>query len=160
MLDEQIQGTIFNNIKKNPALEFITDNVESLPQIAFNKAINSFFIANGMKRVDRNITDEILNGNYSALSKTLEVSLGISPIISEGMIGILMNDEVLIMDCIEKVSIILRTDPKINIIFAKIILDQIKSEEMSKESVSKATIKEIKAFVTYFSPSFPSEVIE
>ena len=141
IVDEEMKQTIIENFEKNPALKFTLENIDNLPQATFNKALNTFFVANNLEEISRDKTDEILNGNISVLTNTLESYLGINSTIGLGVIGILMQDHDLILDSVEKLSKDLKTDPRINKILTRMILNSLDSKSSCKNKVSSITIQ-------------------
>jgi hypothetical protein len=128
-VNDQLMVTMMNAVKnKTKSLGIEFDSFTSLPEVFFNKALNKFMTSNDLPPVEREISDEILKGNITAIVGLLQNNCGIDECISLGLIGIIMDDNLMIVDSVYKLSEKLGVDPGINVTFAEILLDKLKEK--------------------------------
>ena len=101
VIEEQLQVTLVNSLKNNERISKLVETVDDLPKVTFNTALNVFLSLNNLEKVDREITDKILAGNVGALASVLQISFMIPPEISQGIIGMLLNDPLLIVNSVQ-----------------------------------------------------------
>jgi len=71
-VNEELRISLFEMLQKqNSTLGDIMSVTNNLPQIMFHRGVNIFMIANNHQSVERSLTDEILQGNASAISNLL-----------------------------------------------------------------------------------------
>ena len=70
-VNQELRVSLYDSIQKNSDLSKVARQVESIPQMLFNKAINAYMSANNHPIVERNITDEILQGNAGAIANLI-----------------------------------------------------------------------------------------
>ena len=162
VVNEQLQGTMLESIQKkaNKAHDELVDKFETMPQLVFNKAINTFMRMSNHPAVDKEVTDEILKGNAGAIAKMLHQNCGLDYAIGLGLVGILKNDPVVILDSIYKVSLELDIDPIISVTIAELVLDKYNSDKASTQKVSASIILSVKKLIRHLFPAFPSEMLD
>jgi hypothetical protein len=161
VINDEIKGTMIENFQnKYSDVSKIISQAESLPQSMFHKAINAYMGANNLQSVDKSVTDEIMNGNAGAIATLLNNSLGIDYSIALGLVGVLKDDPIVIMDSIYKLSETLNLDPELNIAIAEIILDKYNPDNLDKDQVSNSVILSIKKLLHHFFPDFQSEILD
>ena len=96
-VNQELRVSLYDSIQKNSDLSKVARQVESIPQMLFNKAINAYMSANNHPIVERNITDEILQGNAGAIANLIHKNWGIDYNISLGLVGLLKNDPVILL---------------------------------------------------------------
>ncbi|CAI2364557.1 unnamed protein product [Moneuplotes crassus] len=160
IVDEQLRNTVIKNIRENSRMKGILEQVENLPQITFNKAFNVFMELNDYPIVNRDLTDEILNGNGGVLVQVLNTNMGIDENVSLALVGIVMNDTSLILECVNSLSIQLNLDPTFNMIFTEIILESYQPNERDTKAISNSVILSTKRCCNQFFPGFQTEVID
>lgn len=90
---------MLNSLKKHSsAANKIISKAESLPHVIFNRTINTFMTTNNLKSVEQSVTDEILEGNAGAIADLMHTNLGVNHDIALGMVGMLKNDPLIILD--------------------------------------------------------------
>jgi hypothetical protein len=161
VINDEIKGTMIENFQnKYSDVSKIISQAESLPQSMFHKAINAYMGANNLQSVDKSVTDEIMNGNAGAIATLLNNSLGIDYSIALGLVGVLKDDPIVILDSIYKLSEKLKLDPELNIAIAEIILDKYNPDAPDKNKVSNSVILSIKKLLYHFFPDFQSEILD
>ena len=162
VVNEQLQGTMIESIQKkaNKAQDELVDKFETMPQLVFNKAINTFMRMNNHPAVDKETTNEILKGNAGAIAKMLHQNCGLDYAIGLGLVGILKNDPVVILDSIYKVSMELDIDPIISVTIAELVLDKYDSDKTLTQKVSASIILSVKKLIRHLFPAFPSEMLD
>jgi hypothetical protein len=161
VVNDQIKSTIIKSFKsKNVDVLKIINKAESLPQSMFHIAINTFMGKCDLQSVDRSVTDEIMKGDVGAIVRLLNENFGIEYSIALGLIGMLKNDPIIILDSIYKLSEKLDLDPKLNITIAEIVLEKFSSGTIDTNKVSNSVILSIKKLLNYFFPDFQSEILD
>ena len=160
VIDEQLELTIFSNIKKNKNSSQVSELVSSSPALVFNKTVNNFMALNDFKSIDRNITDEILNGNVGMLLKVMNVYFGIDQGICFGIVGILIKDPTLILHCVHKISNKLHISSEINVAFCELAMNQWNSESKNIKEQLKSFNFCMKNLTNELYPDFPTELID
>jgi hypothetical protein len=97
VIEEQLQITLVNSINNNEIISKIIETADDLPKVTFNTAINAFLEMNHLQKLERNITDEIMKGNVDSLAIVLESSFMIPPEVSKGIVGMVIDDPLLIL---------------------------------------------------------------
>jgi hypothetical protein len=161
VINDQIKSTIIKSFKsKNVDVLKIISKAESLPQSMFHIAINTFMGKCDLQSVDRSVTDEIMKGDVGAIVRLLNENFGIEYSIALGLIGMLKNDPIIILDSIYKLSEKLDLDPELNITIAEIVLEKFSSGTIDTNKVSNSVILSIKKLLNYFFPDFQSEILD
>jgi hypothetical protein len=161
VVNDEIKGTMIQSFQnKHVDVSKITSQAKSLTHSLFHKAINTYMGANNIQSVDRSVTDEIMNGNAGAIATLLYNSLGINYSIALGLVGVLKNDPIVILDSIYKLSETLNLDPELNIAIAEIILDKYNPDTPDRFKVSSSVILSIKKLLYHLFPSFQSEILD
>ena len=162
VVNEQLQGTMIESMQKkaNKAHDELVDKLEAMPQLIFNKAINTFMRMNNHPAVAKEVTDEILKGNAGAIATVLHQNCGLDYAIGLGIVGILKNDPVIILDSIYKISIELDIDPIISVTIAELVLDKYNSDTVSTQKVSASIILSVKKLIRHLFPDFPPEMLD
>ena len=101
VIEEQLQITLVNTLNENEKISNIIEAVDDLPQHFFNNALNAFLSLNNLKQVERKISDRILDGDIQSLSFMLESSFMIPPEISQGIIGMFIDEPLLIISSVQ-----------------------------------------------------------
>ena len=158
---DELRASIFDTIQKqNTDLSKALFEAGNAPQVLFHKAINVFMTNKGHSIVDRSITDEILQGNASAIASMLHKNLGIDYTLGLAIVGLLKEDPVVIIDSVYKLSTQLGLDPELNVSLAEVILDTYNPGEMKSKKVQGSVILAIKKLFKQLFPDFPSEILD
>lgn len=98
-INDQLRLTMLNSLKKHSSVaNKIISKAESLSNMMFNRAINTFMITNNLHSVEQSVTDEILKGNAGAIADLIHINLGVNHDIALGIVGMLKNDPLIILD--------------------------------------------------------------
>ena len=90
--------------EKEKLANLIARPVELATKRLFNQAINSFMKLNNLPNVDKDITDGILEGDAGAIAMLLHKSWGVDKNISLGLVGMLLQDNLVVLNSIYEIS--------------------------------------------------------
>jgi hypothetical protein len=160
-VNDQLIVTLMDAVEnKAKSIGINIDSITSLPEVFFNQALNKFMSVNDLPSVEREISNEILKGNITAIVGLLQNNCGIDECISLGLIGIIMDDNLMIVDSVYKLSEKLGVDPGINVTFAEIILDKFNGNKEGWKKLKSSLVLHFKKLIKYFYPNFPSQTLD
>ena len=80
LVDDQLKITMLETIQKqNSDLANVIQHIDEVPQMIFNKGINTYMSMNNQPKVDRTLTDRIMEGNAGAIATLMNTNCGIDP---------------------------------------------------------------------------------
>ncbi|CAI2372474.1 unnamed protein product [Moneuplotes crassus] len=160
VIEEQLQITLVNSLNNNERISKIVDTVDDLPQATFNTAVNVFLSINNLEKVDREVTDKILTGNVRALASVLQTSFMIPSEISQGIIGMLLNDPLLIINSVQTYAIKNGIKETYFVDLADFLYYTTNTKIKNRKETAKKIAQISKKILKKISPSFDCDVID
>jgi len=140
LVDGQLKVTMMETIgKQNSGLAKALDNIGSIPEIMFNRAINTYMTLNNQPKIERALTDKIMEGNAGAMASLLHI---------------------IILDSVHKLSEQLGLEPSLNVMIAEIVLDEFNPEAPDKEKIRASVVKNAKKLIQHLFPSFSCDILD
>ncbi|CAI2386021.1 unnamed protein product [Moneuplotes crassus] len=160
IIEEQLQIAIINSLNGNEVISKIVKSVDNLPQTAFHTALNSFMYLNNLEKVERSISDKILDGDIQSLTLMLESNFMIPAEVSKGIIGMLIDDPLLINSSIQSYAYKKRIKDPLLIDIVDFIYFITTTYHKNKSETSKKVSQIMMKMVEKISPSFNLEIID
>ena len=146
--------------EKEKLVNLILRPVEAISQRLFNQAVNSFMKVNSLPSVDKNITDGILEGDAGAIAMLLHTSCGVEKNISFGLVGMLLQDKMVVMNSIYGLSEDYEFDAEFNVTIAEIAFNDYNPDTQGINQVSSTVILSIKKIISKVFDKFPIDIID
>ena len=161
-VDSSIQSSLISSFEKEKAklVNLILRPVEATSQRLFNQAINSFMKLNGLNSVEKNVTDGILEGDAGSIAMLLHTSCGVEKNISLGLVGMLLQDKMVVINSIYGLSEEHGLDGDFNILIAEIAFNEYNPDSQGINQVSSTIILSIKKLISKVFPQFPNDTID
>ena len=161
-VDSSIETSLLKSYEreKEKLVSLILRPVEEISQRLFNQAINSFMKMNSLPEIDRNITDGILEGDAGAMAMLFHTSLGVEKNISLGIIGILLQEKLVVMNSIYGLSEEHGLDGDFNVTIAEIAFNEYNPDTQGINQVKSSVILSIKKLIAKVFPQFPNDTID
>ena len=161
-IDTSILSSFMSNIQKEKEklVSLISKPIEMATQRLFYQAINSFMKLSGLPNVDKEITDGILEGDAGAIAMLLHNSWGVEKNISLGLVGMLINDNMIIMNSIHDLSEAHGLDGDFSVTIAEIAFDDYNPDSQGINQVKSSVILSVKKLLTKIYSTFPSDTID
>ena len=123
---EQIRVTLLEEANKNKErIENKAKKISSkVTSKVFGKAINNFLKDYGYSETSKGLKDSIFKGDMSALLDLMNESCGIDKNVGLALIGCFKQDNLIILDSIDKLSKMLKINAEFATTKCKIILDK------------------------------------
>ena len=161
-IDASILSSFLSTIEKEKEklISLISKPIEMTSQRLFYQSINSFMKLSGLPSVEKEITDEILEGDAGAIAILLHSSWGVEKNISLGLVGMLINDNMIIMNSIHDLSEEHGLDGDFSVNIAEIAFDDYNPDSQGINQVKASVILSVKKLLTKIYSTFPSDTID
>ena len=146
--------------EKEKLLLLISRPVELATQRLFWQAINSFMKMNNLPNIEKDITDGILEGDAGAIGMLLHKSWGVDKNISLGLVGMLLQDNLVVLNSIYEISTELEIDGDFNVTIADIAFNEYNPDAQGINQVQSTVILSIKRLISKVFPKFPNDTID
>lgn len=110
--------------------------------------------------VDKEITDGILEGDAGSIAMLLHNSWGVEKNISLGLVGMLVNDNMIVMNSIYELSEQHGIDGDFSVTIAEIWFNDYNPDSQGINQVKSSVILSVKKLLTKIYPAFPSDTID
>ena len=161
-IDSCISSTFISNYEKEKEklASLIAKPVEIEAQKVFNQAINSFMKLNNLPSLEKEVTDGILEGDAGAMAMLFHTNLGVEKSISIGLVGMLVQDNMIIMNSIYELSEVYKFNWDFNIRLAEIAFNEYNPDSQGINKVHSSVILSVKSLLTIVYPRFPSNTLD
>jgi hypothetical protein len=161
-LDSQMKLTLIDKIQKeSSSITSLLESFETIPKRDFFKKLDSFMKKNKFPPVTKDQVSSIIGGNIEMIANIMHKNWGIDYKIAWGLVGLLANDPIIILNSIYKISNELKFDTQSNIYLAELALSSIGNESFENENISKSAIIMImKQFLQSKNPEFPCSILD
>ena len=161
-VDSSIQNSLMSSFEKEreKLVNLLLRPVEAISQRLFNQSINSFMKLNGLSTVDKNVTDGILEGDAGSIAMLLHTSCGVEKNISLGLVGMLLQDKMIVMNSIYGLTEEHGLDGDFNVTIAEIAFNEYNPDTQGINQVHSTVILSIKKLIAKVFPQFPNDTID
>ena len=122
---EQIRVTLLEGVNKNKGqIEKAKEFSSKVTSKVFGKTMNKFLNDHGYSQVSKEMIDVIFTGDMSALLDLMNENCGIDKSIGLALIGCVKQDNLIILDSIDKLSKRLKINAEFATTICEIILDR------------------------------------
>ena len=146
--------------EKEKLANLIARPVELATQRLFNQAINSFMKLNNFQTVEKDVTDGILEGDAGAIAMLLHRSWGVDKNIWLGLVGMLLQDNLVVLNSIYEISEEHGLDGDFSVTIAEIAFNEYNPDTQGINQVQSTVILSIKRLISKVFPQFPSDTID
>ena len=110
--------------------------------------------------MEKNVTDGILEGDAGSIAMLLHTSCGVEENISLGLVGMLLQDKMVVINSIYELSEEHGLDGDFNILIAEIAFNEYNPDSQGINQVSSTIILSIKKLISKVFPQFPNDTID
>ena len=159
-VDLSITSSLSETYEKEKLANLIARSVELATQRLFNQSINSFMKLNNLQTVEKDVTDGILEGDAGAIAMLLHRSWGVDKNIWLGLVGMLLQDNLVVLNSIYEISEEHGLDGDFSITIAEITFNEYNPDTQGINQVQSTVILSIKRLISKVFPQFPSDTID
>ena len=134
--------------------------IERVTQRMFYQAINSFMKDFNLPQIDRETTDKILEGDVAELVLLFNKACGVDKNVSLGLVGLLLKDNVMIMNSIYNLSEENALNGELSVAITEIALNSYNPANIGINEVDSSVILSVKKLFSKLLPQFPHDILD
>ena len=147
-------------IEKLKLTELVMKPITGFTQRVFYHAVNASVKEFNLAPVEKEVTDSVLEGDTGAISLLLNKIWGVDQNISLGLIGLLLNDQVLVLNSIYSLSEEIGFDGEISVAVSEIAMNTYNRNSIDIKKVESTVVLSVKKLFRKLLPDFPLEIVD
>ena len=157
-----LKNTLDSNfeIEKLKLTELVMKPITGFTQRVFYHAVNASVKEFNLAPVEKEVTDSVLEGDTGAISLLLNKIWGVDKNISLGLIGLLLNDQVLVLNSIYSLSEEIGFDGEISVAVSEIAMNTYNRNSIDIKKVESTVVLSVKKLFRKLLPGFPLDTVD
>ena len=161
-VDIGLKNSVMTNFEREKVklANLMIKPVTGITQKMFYQAINGFMKEFNLPQIEKEITDKILEGDVSEIVLLFNKACGVDKNISLGLVGLLLNNQIMIMNSIYNLSEENGLNGELSVAITEIVLNSYNPSAIGINQVDSSVILSVKKIFSKMLPQFPHDILD